>query len=86
MPPCAFPAGTHSGVPWVCTSICLTDGDVVASRVAMAAVPTRIPSTGISGKPNFSAQRPLRYSAACSGVPMPPPTHTVMLERERSSE
>ncbi|SIN59366.1 Uncharacterised protein [Mycobacteroides abscessus subsp. abscessus] len=52
----------------------------------MAAVPTRMPSTGISGKPNFSAQRPLRYSAACSGVPMPPPTHTVMLERERSSE
>ena len=28
---------------------CLTDGEVVASRQAIAAVPTRMPSTGISG-------------------------------------
>ena len=30
--------------------------------------------------------RPDRYSAARSGVPMPPPTQTVMLARSRSSE
>jgi hypothetical protein len=49
MPPCAFPAPTHRSVPVVSTSSCLTWGEVVASRVAIAAVPTRMPSTGISG-------------------------------------
>ncbi|CKP34373.1 Uncharacterised protein [Mycobacterium tuberculosis] len=33
------------------TSIRLTDGDVVDSLVAIAAVPTRMPSIGINGKP-----------------------------------
>ena len=47
MPPCAFPAPTHWSVPVVSTSSCLTAGDVVASSVAIAAVPTRMPSTGI---------------------------------------
>ncbi|CNN73798.1 Uncharacterised protein [Mycobacterium tuberculosis] len=70
----------------VSTSIRLTDGDVVDSSVAIAAVPTRMPSIGIDGKPYACAQRPDKYSAARSGVPMPPPTHTVMLGRDRSSE
>ena len=47
----AFPALIQWSVPVVSTSICLTDGEVVASRVAIAAVPTRMPSTGIAGKP-----------------------------------
>jgi hypothetical protein len=51
MPPWAFPALIHWSVPWVSTSIRLTDGDVVDSRVAIAAVPTRMPSMGISGNP-----------------------------------
>ena len=51
MPPWAFPAPIQLSVPLVSTSICLTAGEVVASRVAIAAVPTRMPSTGISGKP-----------------------------------
>ena len=49
MPFNAFPAPTHCSVPPVSTSSCLTDGEVVASRQAIAAVPTRMPSTGISG-------------------------------------
>ena len=36
-------------VPGVSTSSCLTAGAVVASRVAMAAVPTSTPSSGIAG-------------------------------------
>ena len=51
MPPCAFPALIQWSVPPVSTSIRLTDGEVVDSLVAIAAVPTRMPSTGISGKP-----------------------------------
>ena len=47
--------------------------------MAIAAVPTRMPSIGISGKPYACDHRPDRYSAARSGVPMPPPTQTVML-------
>ncbi len=86
MPPWAFPAPIQWSVPLVSTSICFTAGDVVASRVAIAAVPTRMPSTGINGKPCCCDHRPDRYSAACSGVPIPPPTHSVMLGCERSSE
>ena len=51
MPPWAFPALIQWSVPVVSTSICLTAGDVVDSLVAMAAVPTRMPSTGMAGKP-----------------------------------
>ena len=47
----AWPAPTQVSVPVVSTSICLTAGEVVASMVAIAAVPTRMPSTGIGGKP-----------------------------------
>ncbi len=60
MPPEAVPAPTQSGVPGVSTSIRLTSGDVVASRVAIAAVPTRMPSSGIAGKPWAVDQRPVR--------------------------
>ncbi len=49
MPFKAFPAPTHTSVPTVSTSSCLTEGEVVASRQAIDAVPTRIPSTGIRG-------------------------------------
>ena len=46
--------------PFVSTSIFLTDGDVVDSSVAIAAVPTRMPSIGIDGNPYACAQRPDR--------------------------
>ena len=49
MPFNAFPAPTQCSVPAVSTRSCLTAGEVVASRQAIVAVPTRIPSTGISG-------------------------------------
>ncbi len=51
MPLIALPAPTQVSVPVVSTSICLTAGEVVASLVAIAAVPTRMPSTGMAGKP-----------------------------------
>src|ERR1700710_1247163 len=86
MPPWAFPAPTHVGVPVVSTSSCLTEGDVVDSSVAIAAVPTRMPSTGMIGKPYLCDHLPDRYSAARSGVPMPPPTQSVMLDSLRRSE
>ena len=51
MPLMALPAPTQVSVPVVSTSSCLTAGEVVASSVAIAAVPTRMPSTGIAGNP-----------------------------------
>ena len=72
-------------VPVVSTSSCLTAGDVVDSSVAIAAVPTRMPSTGMIGKPYACDHLPDRYSAARSGVPMPPPTQSVMLDSLRRS-
>jgi hypothetical protein len=58
MPPTAVPAPIHSGVPGVSTSSCLTSGDVVASRVAIAAVATSTPSIGMAGYPWRCAQVP----------------------------
>ena len=49
IPPSAPPAATQWSTPTVSTKSCLTCGLVVASRVAIAAVPTRMPSTGMAG-------------------------------------
>ena len=79
------PPLTSSATPGVSTSICLTASVVVASLVAIAAVPTRTPSTGMAVSPCASAQRPVRKSTARSGVPMPPPTQTTRLSTLRRS-
>ena len=82
MPPWAFPALIQWSVPLVSTSICLTDGEVVDSMVAIAAVPTEDAVDRHRRESRSAcAQLPDRYSAARSGVPTPPPTQTVMLDR-----
>ena len=60
MPPDAWPAPTQSVVPGVSTSSCLTSGAVVASSVAIAAVPTSTPSSGMTGWPWARAHSPVR--------------------------
>ena len=49
MPASAWPAPIQVSQPSVSTRSCFTSGAVVASRVAIAAVPTRMPSSGITG-------------------------------------
>ena len=78
-------APIHLSVPLASASACLTDSVAVASFAAMAVVPIMIASTGIAGRPYFSAQEPVRYSAARSGVPTPPPTASTALARARIS-
>ena len=57
------PSWLRPEITWsevVSTSSCLTAGDVVASNVAIAAVPTRMPSSGIAGKPRATDHEPVR--------------------------
>ena len=50
MPLTAAPAPTQESTPLVSARSFLTCGDVFASLVAIAAVPTKTPSTGIFGR------------------------------------